>query len=304
VSVLLFVAVTALLIAPWLLHNHKQGVGVLGAKPYDALAGSSLYQEDSLSRTVEPAFNSYRVARALRHKLVSSIAENMSGGRAVAGGVILCFFVLALFHRYERNGESVLKWLVLSIVLMLMLLMPLIGPSYMVLSAVFPLAVLLGVSAFVNYVDREEFFEPGMPLLLIWLLIILSALPAVAQVIRGSRAAYPPYYAPIQSFVCSMLDEGEVLYSDIPWATAWYGDRTSVLVPLHISDVDKIRDGWTNVGGVYLTSETACKTVQEKEGWHDILYHKVPESVPFRHAIELPVGCGDQIFITDRPRWE
>jgi hypothetical protein len=304
VSILLFVTVTTLLVSPWLMHNHKLGIGAMGAKPYDAIAGSSLYQDDSLSRTVEPVFNSYRVTRALRHKVVSSVAEDINGSKAVAGGLILCFFVLALFHRYEKNGVSALKWLVLSVILMLMLLTPLIGPSYTVLSSVFPLVVLLGVSAFVDYVDREEFFEPGMQMLLVWLLIILSALPAVAQVIKGSKAVYPPYYAPIQEFVCSMLDESETLYTDMPWATAWYGDRNSVLVPLEIADVAKITNGWTNVGGVYLTSETAGKTHVEKDGWRDILYHKVPESVPFKHAIELPSGRGDQIFLSDRPRWE
>ena len=101
-----------------------------------------------------------------------------------------------------------------------------------------------------------------------------------------------------------MVEEEERLYTDIPWATAWYGNRTSVLLPQRISDVESLTNGWSGAGGIYLTSETSDHTVQSEEEWRSFFYQKVPEGVPFRHAIELPAGSADQLFLTDRPRWK
>ncbi len=302
-SILLFVVLTGVLVSPWLLHNQKLGIGVLGSKPYNAVAGSSLYQENTLARTVNPEFNSYRVGSAIRRKVVASVSENISGTKAVAGGIIICFFVLALFHRYENREVTALKWTALGILGMLAILMPLIGPSYAVFGALFPIVILLGASAFTDYLDREEYFEQGMQQLLMWALIIVSTLPALAQVIKGADYSYPPYYAPIQQFVCNMIEDEEIIYTDIPWATAWYGNRTSILIPEEIGDVEKIAIGWEKVGGVYLTSETANRSVQTEASWRSLWHQKVPEEIPLRHSIEIPAGRADQIFLTDKPRW-
>ncbi len=303
VSILLFIVMTGLLISPWLLHNHKLGIGVLGAKQYDAVAGSALYQGNSLARTVEPEFNSYRTARAIRHKVISAVAENFSGTKAVAGGVIICFFVLALFHRYEKREVTAFKWMILGMVVILALLMPLIGCTYSVFVAIFPITILLGASAFIDYLDREEYFEQGMQQLLMWALIVISALPAVAQVIKGADYSYPPYYAPIQQFVCSMIEDDEILYTDIPWATAWYGNTVSMLIPEEIADIEKITNGWSKVGGVYLTSETANRPVNAEASWRSLWHQKVPENIPLHHSIEIPAGRADQLFLSDEVRW-
>jgi len=303
-SILLFVVLSGLLVSPWLLHNHKLGVGALGSKHYDAVANSVLYQDNALARTVEPEFNSYRVGGAIKRKLVASVTENISGTKALAGGIIICFFVLALFHRYENKDVTALKWAVLLMLAMLALLMPLIGPSYAVFGALFPIVILLGASAFNDYLDREEYFEQGMQQLLMWALIVISALPAVAQVIKGSDYSYPPYYAPIQQFVCNMVEEEETLYTDIPWATAWYGNRTSILLPQEINDVEKIATGWDNVGGVYLTSETANRPVQTEASWCSLWLQKAPEGIPLRHSIQIPAGRSDQLFLANKVRWE
>jgi hypothetical protein len=303
VSMLLFLLIGVAVVGPWLMHNHSRGVGLLGARPYGAVADSSLYADDALERTVAPEFNSYRVARAIQQKVITSVASTLRGPEAMAGGIIICFFVLALVHRYENPAIAGLKGFVLGVLGLLLLLSPLVGPGYIVLGGLFPLVVLLGVSAFVDYVDREEYFEHGLPTALAWLLIAVSALPAIAQVMSSNPSGYPPYHAPMQRFVCGLTADEERLYTDIPWATAWYGDRTSVLLPREIADVDDIAGGWEGVGGLYLTTETSDRPMQQESTWRSVFGHEVPESVPLRHAIELPAGRPDQLFLTDRVRW-
>ena len=304
VSMLLFLAICVALVGPWLLHNRGRGVGLLGVRPYEAVSSSALYAGDSLERSVAPELNSYRVARAIRQKVVTSVASTFLGREAMAGGIIICFFVLALLHRYEDPAVSGLKGFTLGVLGLLILLSPLVGPGYVVLGALFPLVALLGVSAFVDYVDREEFFEQSLPTVLAWLLIAVSALPALAQVVGTRPSTYPPYYAPIQQFVCGLVDEGDGLFTDIPWATAWYGNCASVLLPREITGVEKMADGWDGVGGVYLTTRTSGRPMAGDASWRSAFGREVPESVPLRHAIELPSGRPDQLFLTDRPRWD
>ncbi len=304
VCLLLFVLVCAAQVGPWLLHNRDCGLGVLRARPYEAVADSSLYANDTLERSVAPEFNTYRVARTIRQKVYTSVAASLSGKNAMMAGVIVCFFMLALVHRYEDPVVAGLKGFTLGVFGLLLLLSPLVGPGYVVLGALFPLVVLLGVSAFVDYVDREEFFEQDLPTVLAWLFVAVSALPAIAQVVGSAPSAYPPYYAPIQRFVCGLVADEERLYTDIPWATAWYGDCTSILLPQEIGDIEKISGGWDRVGGLYLTTETSDRPLREDAAWRSVFGREVPESVPLRHAIELPSGRLGQLFLSDRPRWE
>ena len=304
VSILLFVLIAGCVVMPWLLHNHNAGIGPLGAKPYTAVSGTSLYSGNSLSRTAAPEFNVYRVGRAIRQKVFSSVADRISARGALGGGVIICFFVLALFHRYEDPLVSGLKWFVLGGLGLLTLLVPLIGPSYNVFVVLFPFVALLGASAFIDYVDREEYFEQNIQVLLMWGLVLVTALPTLGQIMTRSAPTYPPYYAPLQRFVCGLLEKDELLYSDIPWATAWYGGRSSVLTPNDVSDVDTSLGGWSSVGGLYLTTETGNRPLLEELSWRPLLQGAVPDTVPFRHAITLPSGQPDQIFLTDRARWE
>jgi len=304
VNLLLFVLVVAALVGPWLLQNRSRGVGLLGARPYGAVADTALFAEDALERSVAPEFNSYRVTRAIRHKIYQSVAASLSGRGMMAGGIIVCFFVVALIHRYDDPIVAGMKGFILGTVVLLLLLSPVVGPGYGVISALFPLVVLLGVTAFVDYIDREEFFDQSLPTALTWLLVAASAVPAVAQVMTGTPSSYPPYYAPIQQFAADLIVDDEHLYTDIPWATAWYGDRTSILLPSEVDDVDLISGGWDRVGGLYLTTETSDRPLREHSAWRPIFDRTIPATMPLKHAIELPTGRSDQLFLSDRPRWE
>ena len=304
VSMLLFLLVCGGLVAPWLAHNQGRDIGLLGAKPYTAVSDTVLFPDDTLARTTAPEFNAYRVAYVIRRKVISSVSENLSGRGAMAGGIIVCFFIVALFHRYENPVISGLKGLTLITTVLLALLSPLVGGSYAVFSALFPLVVLLGTSAFLDYLDREEVFVQGLETFLTWAMVVACAIPTVAQVVGGSLGGYPPYYAPIQRFVSEMVKDDKLLFTDIPWATAWYGDRTSVLLPQTIADVEMLSGGWEHVGGIYLTTETANRAVRDAAPWRPLLHQQVPESIPLRSAIQLPAGTTDQLFLCDKARWE
>lgn len=299
----LYLLVLGLLLAPWLMRNHESGIGVAGALPYSTLRDTPLFQNDSLERSVAPAFNAYRSAAAVRQGFAGRLARMASGGGLIRGGVMFCFFILALFHRYEQAVCRALKG-VTVLALVALALFPLMpgaesGGGWV---ALYPLMVLLGMSAFFVFLDREDIFDAGMKPLLTALLLLLCMLPAGLRMVGGAAAAYPPYYAPIQCFAGSIPHDGEALLTDVPWATAWYGRCTSILLPVHPDDVAALPGGgWSAIGGLYLTAP--------QQGSGDLLWtmmllgRQVPESVPFEHGVNLPVGRTDQLLLTRDDRW-
>jgi hypothetical protein len=67
---------------------------------------------------------------------------------------------------------------------------------------------------------------------------------------------YPPYDGVIIWLVGSAFPTDALLVSDIPWAVAWYGDRTCVWSPYEEKDYLAINDGVKHISAIYLTQAT------------------------------------------------
>jgi len=300
----LFVLVVLLALAPWLLRNLAAGTGVLGAFPYAALRETALFPADTLERSVSPVFNAYRSSAAIRQGFATRLVSLFSGTGFARGGVMFCFFVLALFQRGEQSLARSLKGLAVAALVLLALLPSVPGAAAGAgWVALYPLMVVFGMAAFVQALDHEEYFDATVRPLLLGLLLVLCLLPAGLRMFQGGATAYPPYYAPIQHFIGGVPGEREMLLTDIPWATAWYGGCKSVLLPNKPDDAAALAGaGWEQVGGLYLTG------TQGADGdplWALMrLGRQVPESVPLRSGVGLPVGRADQLLLTREERWQ
>ena len=99
----------------------------------------------------------------------------------------------------------------------------------------------------------------------------------------------------------------ELICTDMPWATAWYGGRDSLLVPATIDDFYEINDYNKRVSGLYLTTITRDKpyvsslVAGAERTWFPILEGRIPSDFPLTQG--FPIGNMDQIFLTDRARW-
>lgn len=300
----LFVLVVLLALVPWVMRNVAAGTGLLGAFPYAALRETALFPADTLERSVSPVFNAYRSSAAIRHGFATRLVALFSGTGFARGGVMFCFFVLALFQRGEQSFARSLKGLAVAALILLALLPPVpgaaAGEGWI---ALYPLMVVFGMAAFVQALDHEEYFDAAIRPLLLGLLLVLCLLPAGLRMFQGGASAYPPYYAPIQQFVGGVPGDGELLLTDIPWATAWYGGCKSVLLPNRPDDAAALAGaGWDQVGGLYLTGTQGAGgdplwTLMR-------LGRQVPESVPLRSGVSLPVGRHDQLLLTREERWK
>jgi len=298
---MLYALVLGGLLATWLLSSH-QGIRGLAAIPYAALRDTFLFPGDSLERTVTPAVNAYRMSAAIRQGVAMRLMALASGKDLAHGGIILAFFLLALFHRYEHSVCRWLKGTTVMVALLLALFPPVPGSTLGGWVAMYPVMVVLGMSAFVDYLDREELFDVSLRPLLTGLMMILCLLPTGLRMVSGGATAYPPYHAPLQRFAGEVPQAGQALLTDIPWATAWYGRCRSIQLPLRPDDVTNLPGGWDAIGGIYLTT---TQTASSDPAWSLLLLgQQVPDAIPFEHGVRLPAGRLDQLLLTPGNRWE
>jgi hypothetical protein len=107
--------------------------------------------------------------------------------------------------------------------------------------------------------------------------------------------------------VCELLKPSELICTDMPWATAWYGNRTSILLPSTLDDYYEINDYRKYISGLYITTLTKDRPfVSElvdgsEKDWFPITMGRLPEQLPLKQGFQL--NKNDQIFLTDSVRW-
>ena len=137
----------------------------------------------------------------------------------------------------------------------------------------------------------------------------MSALPLVLTLaLPRVGVPYPPYYAPYISHISRMLSDDEILCTDIPWATAWYGNRNSLLLPRTIDDFYEIHFKTKLISGIYFTTVTRDRPYirtlvsGDYKSWFPIQEGRIPGDFPLTQG--FPLSNRDQLFLTDRPRWK
>lgn len=286
----------AVVMLGWSFGERGGQIGWLGAYPYAFLRGTSLFPTDALERSVEPVMNAYRVAAAVRQGFAVRAMALISGEGLARGGVVMVFFLVSLFQRMDTREARFLKGMTFLMFLFLAVMPVVPGRGGMVSwMAVFPLVTLVAVRTFIDTIERQEFFDAAMIPMLTALLLLLCGLPAGVRLLQGAEPSYPPYHPPLQRFAAAVPEQGQVLLTDIPWATSWYGGGVSRLLPQHPEEVAAMPGGWLSVGALYLTHPQSASS--ESLWAMMLLGGHVPEVVPMEHGVFLPDGARDQLLL-------
>lgn len=312
VAVLTFLILFAAITAPWLARNQRLTGNPLGLASYAVLKQSPLYEDDALDRTPAPDWSRHRAMRAATVKFKRHVAELYDEVLpALGSGLLMCFFLVSFFCRFEGDEANRFRWFAGLGLLLLMAGVALWGPdATSLLHAFLPLIALYGTACFLELSARATSYDPTLQGLVTWIMVLLTALPATLTVSSAtSRPAYPPYFPPFISYACGLLEPEEMVCTDIPWATAWYGNRPSLLLPRNVDDLLAVHNGTMPVSAVYLTTETGNKPLTRafvsgpETSWLPLLNRTMPAGFPWPHGIAFPPGTQDQIFLTDRVRW-
>lgn len=305
-----FVLVFALVVAPWVVRNVRVCDRPFGSAPQAALNGTALFKGHAFDRGTGGDVAGLLVNRALKLKLRGGLVRLPES--LPAAGLIIALFVAALFSRWEQDDLNAFRWCVVLAAVLLAGSGVLWGQGGADgTRLLLPLMAAIGSAFLIVILEKAEFMDASWPTMLTTAAVIVTALPAAVRLMGpGAAPPYPPYYPPLAAYVSGLLEPGELLCSDIPWATAWYGNRTSVLLPQSVEQLMKLHRGGHPISGLYLTTQTRLEPVRRgadgvaQEAWLAMMNGQVPLESPFSHALSLPPGSRDQVFLTDRQRWK
>jgi hypothetical protein len=240
----------------------------------------------------------------------------------IGGNFVAVAFFLALFlHVYRRWEPAQFRWAVLLMWLGAVVGMSIFGTAGTVsvnqLHILFvPVMVFYGLAFLLVLWSRLEFPQPILRTGFLALIYLVISIPLVNSLIGTTpRVNWPPYLPPLIDRFKSWVEPNEAIAADIPWATAWYGQRTSLLLPENIEQFELI-SGERLLGkplvGIYLTpfsgnEETYAGIVNGRyREWARFVLREIRQEDlrgwMLNSAVNLPVD-GGAIFFADRPRW-
>lgn len=303
---LVFLAV----ISPWVVRNMIVSGGPLGLAPYVAMNGDDPVADNMFERSIAPAMEFGTVTHNLTLKFLRNIArmynENL---RTIGDGVLIGLFITTFFYSFAREQTRRFRWCAGFALLLAIAMAALFGtPTARLLHLFIPIVIVYALAFFFILLDRLQLRLPIMRMGAIGAMVVLGALPLLLTLMPPRAALpYPPYYPPYIAHVSNMLTEDELICTDMPWATSWYGNRQSLLLPLNIDDFYEINDYTRRISGLYFTTITRdrefVRTLQTGplRTWFPVMQGQIPADFPLQQG--FPLNNLDQIFLTDRQRW-
>ena len=197
----------------------------------------------------------------------------------LAGIVVAPLFFLALLHPFKRKSIADFRWAIL-----LMWISAAFGLAFFGISTrpldpnqlhllFAPIMTAYGL-AFISILWTRLDFVGSTPMLQNvhhFIIVGICALPLVLSLPskvrtgmhlsnRGGVPHWPPYYAPAlnnESGVKGFTTPKQVVFSDQPWAVAWYADRISIWLPPSREGFQKLEtvanDLQTPVAGILIS---------------------------------------------------
>jgi len=182
------------------------------------------------------------------------------------------------------------------------------GTTIGLLFMFWPMVILYGLAFYFLLLDRLQLQLPIQRMAITFVIVTLSALPLIITLMPPkAHHPYPPYLRPYITYASELLEKNELLCTDMPWATAWYGDRTSLYLPQSIDEFYEINDYVMPISGIYFTTLTRNQPFVRgllnggERTWFPIQQGQSRSDFPLSHM--LPLLNGDQLFLTDRQRW-
>ncbi|MBT8041954.1 MAG: hypothetical protein KJN98_02185 [Pontiella sp.] len=308
--VVVFVILFTLLITPWLYRNYKVSGNPAGMVGYTALTETAAYPDNSLHRDYHPEVSFGRSTKVLKEKWVNNYSGTYSTViPSMGGGILMGLFIATFFYHFVRPQVNHLRW---GVGVSLLTTAGLAGffseTSIQSIQVYWPFVIPYGIAFFYILIDRLDL---GVRLYNLWLKILIVVLVFVPMFLTlappNNVRTYPPYHAPMIGRVGQMLNPREVLCTDMPWATAWYGDRVSILVPKDLEQFYEINDYKQYISGLYFTTITRNKPFVKQlldgpeRSWLPIMSGRTPPDFPLKEIVAL--NRQDQIFLSDRDRW-
>jgi hypothetical protein len=312
----LCVLVFLLVLTPWVARNWAVSQTLFGLSRFDMLEGIGVgtpgeIKAGQVQRMYVGELPQFRFRQQLRRTLINARQLYEVGLKDVGANYLIVFFLAGLMHRFRQEEVFRLRRFVFWTLLMAIVWMSIAGPPKRNFLTVFmPLIIVYGVAFFYVMFERLQFRTRLMRTGMIGFFAVFNSLPFLFMLLPPSTTIpYPPYDGGVATALGKAFDKDEVLVSDIPWAVAWYADRSAIWEPFEGKDFLQINYDVKRVSGIYLTQETLLQqdVLEMVSGYQRYwiqmfdLQHFPPANFPLQFTRPLTPD-GQQVLISDRHR--
>jgi hypothetical protein len=262
----LCVVVFALVLTPWVVRNWRASQTLFGLSRFELLEGvgegtPNEIKVGQVQRMFGGDLPALRLRQQVRRALINARQLYEVALKDVGSNYLIVFFLAGLMHRFRQEEVFRLRRFVFWALLTAILWMSIAGPPKRNFLTVFaPLIIVYGVAFFYVMFERLQFRTRLVRTTLVGAFAVFNALPFIFMLLPPpTTLPYPPYRADVITLLGKAFTEDEVLVSDIPWAVAWYADRSAIWAPFAEKDYYAINDNVKVVSGIYLTQETLLR---------------------------------------------
>ncbi len=227
---------------------------------YNGLGNGS---EDMVMRTSDLAAEPLVIDGIISKILRTTLLQTTDIIPFLGGIIVAPMFFLSLLHPFKRGSISTFRWAILLMWVTTAFGLAIFGISKEPLDPnqlhllFAPIMTAYGL-AFVSILWSRLDIVTTTPLLRNVHHIVIVAICALPLILdlptkirigmsirdRGGIPHWPPYYAPAlnskKSGLKGWVTEKQVVFSDQPWAVAWYADRVSIWLPPTRQGFDKL----------------------------------------------------------------
>jgi len=303
-------------VAPWLVRNYFVCGNPLGLGIFSILDGTT-GSELAFMSTLQPDLTAFGAVRAKLRGGLTSQFENLFGYLGYGVGAAAFFF--SLLHAFKRRETNLLRW---SLVLMWILgslgmafFAPRANVSANQLHVLFlPIFTAYGTAFLLVLWNRIDLRLPAARPAFVTAVFAVTALPMAINLLTAppQRVNWPPYVPSFINSVANWMEPDEIICSDMPWATAWYGGRLSLLLPATVKQFTDIHDYkylGGPVNGLYLTPVSGNRpwlsqiAKGEYREWATFIMRTAELArFPLQFFTPLPID-NECVFYSNRDRW-
>lgn len=301
-----------LVLTPWMMRNFKVADSPFGLARWSATRIAPDERGENTARLeLERQFNIKQDLgwkRLAVHALTNWKKLYRETVKDTGAGYLIAFFLVGLLYRFRRDETGRLQWLIAGALIVTGIWLGFAGlPEKNFFTVFVPVIAMYSAAFFFVMFERLQLRKRWARRGVVGLFVGMNVLPSVMTLLPPRPLSpYPPYDGGVVTAMGETFREHDLLASDIPWAVAWYSDRSAVLIPVEEKTyMEFINDPLHVISGIYLTtrSEWRLDAIQNYKFWlskYDFV-HPPPESFPLKYRRPLTPD-GEQVLWSDQPK--
>jgi hypothetical protein len=225
----------------------------------------------------------------------------------IGSNYLIAFFLASLLHRFRRDEVFRLRRFLFWSLIMCVIWLGVAGPPKRnILTMFLPLIIIYGTAFFYVMFERLQFRTRLLRRGMVGLFVFVNVLPFIFTILPPrTTAPYPPYDGGVVAAMGKTFRDEDMMVSDIPWAVAWYADRSAIWTPFEKEDYLAINDNMRTISGIYLTQATlqqqdALAMITGYQRFWLEMFPKPSPDLPLQYFRPLTPD-GQQVLISNRP---